>query len=72
MRISLRVRCLMLDLWMELPAWLRFGSALLLIGLGVLLLLYVSVRLGCVLMGVGCVLLLVGERSKSEKNGYRF
>jgi hypothetical protein len=62
----------MLDFWTELPAWLRLGSALLLIGLGALLLYFVSIRLGCVLMGVGVVLLLVGEKSKSEKNGYRF
>jgi hypothetical protein len=62
----------MLDFWMELPAWLRLGSAMLLIGLGVFFLFFVGIRRGCVLMGVGVVLLLVGEKSKAEKNGYRF
>jgi hypothetical protein len=62
----------MLDFWIELPAWLRLGSALLLILLGVLLFLFVSVRAGLVLFGVGCVLFLMGGKSKAEKNGYRF
>ena len=62
----------MLDAWMELPAWARIGSALVLMLLGALVFLFVNVRTGIVLIGVGFVLLLMGGKTDSEKNGYHF
>ena len=62
----------MLDLWMDLPSWLRNGVAVLFLLAGALILYFASVRFGFALLGIGLVLLLVGEKSKSEKNGYRF
>lgn len=62
----------MLNIWLEFPAWLRMGIALLIAVIGVLTFIFASVRAGAVLSGVGFVLLLVGGKSDSEKNGYRF
>ncbi len=62
----------MLNIWIELPAWLRLGIAGIVAIIGVLTFIFVSVRAGAVLSGIGFVLLLIGGKSDSEKNGYRF
>ena len=62
----------MLDWWTDLPWWLRLGSALLLMAVGVLAFWFVSVRLGAGLAGLGLILFALGGKSESEKKGYRF
>ena len=62
----------MLDFWIELPWWLRLIIAGAIAAVGVLLCLFVSVRAGYVLTGLGVVMMVVGGRTPSEKNGYRF
>ena len=62
----------MLEFWTELPWWLRLLVALLILGVGVVVFLFASVRAGCVIAGAGLVMFAIGGRSQSEKNGYRF
>lgn len=74
----------MLDLWIDLPAWLRMLVALAVIGGGGAI-VYAWLTggfvisqytflppLGMGLCGMGLVMLLVGGRSRAERNGYRF
>lgn len=62
----------MLDFWIELPWWLRLTIAGIVLTLGILICLFVNIRVGFVLTGLGIAMLLVGGRSESEKQGYRF
>ena len=57
---------------MDLPAWARLLVALGLMIVGGLVFYFVSVRLGIALFAVGFVLLMIGGKSKAEKQGYRF
>lgn len=62
----------MLEAWSELPSWLRLTIAFIICGLGALLFWFVSIRAGIALGGLGFAMLMVGGKSQSEKNGYRF
>ena len=62
----------MLELWIELPWWLRLIVALGLMIAGGVIFLFISVRLGCALFAVGFILFIMGGRTRGEKSGYRF
>lgn len=68
----------MLELWMDLPPWLRIVVALGLMALGVAIvwISYTEARripfAGLGIAATGLVLVLVGGKSNAEKNGYRF
>ena len=62
----------MLDAWSELPAWLRILIAVGMMVAGALIAWFESVRLGFLLLGVGFVMTMIGGKSQSERNGYRF
>ena len=62
----------MLDAWMDLPAWLRFIVSLIVTGIGVLLCLFISFRLGVLPAALGVAMLVFGGKSDSEKKGYHF
>ena len=73
-----------MDVWAELPWWLRIGISVVLLIAGVLVIwLGMSTTLaglrrrnvwviGLTLIGVGSAAILFGGKSDSERNGYRF
>lgn len=62
----------MLDFWSELPAWLRITIAVSIMIAGSLIAYFAAIRLGLLMLGVGFVMALIGGKSQSERNGYRF
>jgi hypothetical protein len=73
----------MLNWWIDLPAWLRVGlGVVLLVAGGTVLWVWARAHsvaprrhiltLASVLAGLGCGMILVGGKSNSERNGYRF
>jgi len=61
-----------MELWTELPWWARLIVSIGLIVGGLAAFLNGYPRSGGGMLGLGVVLLLIGGRSDSEKNGYRF
>jgi hypothetical protein len=62
----------MLDLWKELPWWLKTLGVLFTLLLGILVMLFVSVRLGAAIVGLSLVMVIFGTKDNSERNGYNF
>jgi hypothetical protein len=62
----------MLDWWSELPAWLRYGVAIVFLLVGGLVMVGGGFRFGAAAVAIGFALLVVGGPSDSEKKGYRF
>lgn len=60
----------MFSWWSELPAWLRYGVALLLLGISTVL--YFSGVIWIWGWVAGTILLLIAGPSSTEKKGYRF
>ncbi len=58
--------------WLDLPAWLRLITSLLVLVAGILIFLFANIRLGLVLTVVGCMLIIFSEKSPGEKSGYKF
>ena len=61
-----------MEAWSELPWWLRLLVALGLMAGGLFALYSGFWRSGSGMLGLGVILLLIGGRSDSERNGYRF
>ena len=64
----------LIEMWSELPPWLRATLALVLMAIGAGIFLLDDRRLGLpiVFFGTGLVLLCCSGPSDSEKKGYRF
>jgi hypothetical protein len=76
----------MFQWWLDLPAWLRIGLSLILLGIGAVIVLMEvftpddamiprekrAIIVGFMFIGVGCAMLAAGTKSQSERNGYRF
>ena len=54
------------------PWWIRLLLAIVCTTTGLLVLYFVSLRLGVVIVGAGFVFFMFSGRSSSEKNGYNF
>ncbi len=48
--------------WLDLPAWLRLITSLLILVAGILIFLFANIRLGLVLTVVGCMLIIFSEK----------
>jgi membrane protein implicated in regulation of membrane protease activity len=62
----------MMELWSELPAWLRLTIGLVLMIVGALIAIFVHIRIGLAMLAVGTVMMLVGGKTRAEKSGYNF
>ena len=62
----------MLDIWIELPWWLRLIIAAGMMIAGAFIFWFASIRLGSAMAAIGFVLFMIGGRSRGEKSGYRF
>ena len=60
------------ELWYDLLWWLRLIVALIFMGIGALMGLYISMRLGIVPFAIGLCMLFFGGKDDSEKRGYKF
>jgi hypothetical protein len=61
----------LIEWWSELPAWLRYGVAILFIGISTALYFFAD-RFWPWGWGIGLALLIFAGPSDSEKKGYRF
>jgi hypothetical protein len=62
----------MIEAWSELPAWLRLLIALIIMGIGGVVLWYASVKVGFGLIGLGFIMFMIGGKTRGEKSEYRF
>jgi membrane-bound ClpP family serine protease len=62
----------MLDAWSDMPWWARLIIALVIMGVGVVLLMAGFFRGGSALIGLGFILFIIGGKTRGEKSGYRF
>ncbi|MGC4106192.1 MAG: hypothetical protein QM753_07525 [Thermomicrobiales bacterium] len=60
-----------MEFWMDLPAWLRLITALIVLSVGVVIFLFISGRLGMILAALGFCMFIFGGKSSSEKSGYK-
>ena len=56
----------------SVPWWVRLILAIVCVAVGVLVLLFASVRAGVVILGAAFVFLMFAGRTDAEKNGYNF
>lgn len=61
-----------MDFWTDLPSWLRLVVALIVLGIGIVLFLFVSGRAGMILSALGFCMFVFGGKTSEERNGYKF
>jgi hypothetical protein len=74
----------MLESWSELPAWIRIGSGLVLMLIGIVWVVAGAMgylddpgqrsisKVALVMIALGFAMFAIGGQTDSEKNGYRF